>query len=381
MNPRLIGYAFAILGVLIISPDSALIRKVAMNPWGLLFWRGVGIFGVAAVLSLIWYRGGLVQYFRQTGKLGLAITVFFFISTCSFVYSALTINPIILLIVVALGPVSGALFSIVLLREPPRMAVWIAIGLSFVGMGLVVWGEMEANDGFARLAAGQGLLLPPWPSMLALFFVPTLLGLCFTLTRRIEQPNIWPSNALAGLLAIVIMPFFAPTLQIPAGVFWEFFFLIVGVSGFSFIFVTLAPRWISSAETSLSSCWKRFSARSGFGCSSDSSRSYTKSRAAPWLDWRSWWWLCRLCALRTNLKTRRLRPPQLNSVVKRRAQAGGISNTLTRNIKGGAVVWRGADKGQAERDVHAIGQAHVFYRDQALIVILRNNHVERALPG
>ena len=81
MNPRLIGYAFAILGVLIISPDSALIRKVAMNPWGLLFWRGVGIFGVAAVLSLIWYRGGLVQYFRQTGKLGLAITVFFFIST------------------------------------------------------------------------------------------------------------------------------------------------------------------------------------------------------------------------------------------------------------------------------------------------------------
>ena len=45
MNPRLIGYAFAILGVLIISPDSALIRKVAMDPWGLLFWRGLGIFG------------------------------------------------------------------------------------------------------------------------------------------------------------------------------------------------------------------------------------------------------------------------------------------------------------------------------------------------
>ena len=50
-----------------------------MNPWGLLFWRGLGIFGVAAVLSLIWYRGGLVQYFRQTGWLGLSITFFFFI--------------------------------------------------------------------------------------------------------------------------------------------------------------------------------------------------------------------------------------------------------------------------------------------------------------
>lgn len=251
MNPRLIGYAFAILGVLIISPDSALIRKVAMNPWGLLFWRGVGIFGVAAVLSLIWYRGGLIQYFRQTGWLGLSITVFFFISTCSFVYSALTINPIIVLICVALGPVSGALFSIVLLREPPRMAVWIAIGLSFIGMGFVVWGEMIAHDGFAKLQSGEGFILPPWPSLLALFFVPTLLGLCFTLTRKIQQPNIWPTNALAGLMAMVIMPFFAPTLEVPAGVFWEFTFLIIAVSGFSFIFVTLAPRWISSAETSL----------------------------------------------------------------------------------------------------------------------------------
>ena len=50
---------------------------------------------------------------------------------------------------------------------------------------------------------------------------------------------------------MVIMPFFAPTLEVPAGVFWEFAFLIIAVSGFSFIFVTLAPRWISSAETSL----------------------------------------------------------------------------------------------------------------------------------
>lgn len=251
MHPRLIGYAFAILGVLIISPDSALIRKVAMDPWGLLFWRGMGIFGVAAVLSVIWYRGRLLAYFRQTGWLGLAISLGFFISTCSFVYSATTINPIILLIVVALGPVSGAVFSIILLREPPRPAVWIAIALSFAGMGIVVVGEVLAHSGGAASGAGQGFSLPPWPSLLALFLVPTLLGLMFTLTRRIEQPNIWPSNAVAGLFAMALMPFIAPTLAIPAGVFWEFSFLIIAVSGLSFIFITLAPRFISSAETSL----------------------------------------------------------------------------------------------------------------------------------
>jgi len=251
MNPRLIGYFFAILGVLIISPDSALIRTVGMDPWNLLFWRGTGIFGVAFLLSVIWYRARLFGYFRQTGWLGLAISVFFFISTCSFVYAATTINPIILLIVVALGPVSGALFSIILLGEPPRMTVWIAIALSFMGMGIVVAGELQAHGGLDALAAGEGLNLPPWPSLLALFLVPTLLGLGFTLTRKIKQPNIWPSNALAGLLAMCVMPFLAPTLEIPSGVFWEFLFLIVAVSGLSFIFITLAPRWISSAETSL----------------------------------------------------------------------------------------------------------------------------------
>lgn len=251
MNPRIIGYGFAILGVLIISPDSALIRTVGMNPWNLLFWRGLGIFGVAAVLSVAWYRGKLWNYFVETGAIGILMAVFFFISTCSFVYSALTINPIILLIFVALGPVSGAVFSIILLKEPPRMAVWIAIGLSFIGMGFVVWGEMEQADMFTALAEGRELALPPWPSLLALFLVPTLLGLGFTLARMVKQPNIWPSNALAGLLALIIMPFFAPTLAIPSGVFWEFSFLIIFVSGFSFIFITLAPRFISSAETSL----------------------------------------------------------------------------------------------------------------------------------
>lgn len=251
MNPRFLGYGFAILGVLIISPDSALIRKVGMDPWNLLFWRGVGIFAVAAVLSLAWYRGKIWSYFVETGVTGLLVALFFFISTCSFVYSALTINPIIVLIVVALGPVSGAVFSIILLNEPPRLAVWLAIGLSFVGMGLVVWGEMEQADMFTALAEGQALALPPWPSLLALFLVPTLLGLGFTLTRKIKQPNIWPSNALAGIMAMIIMPFFAPTLAVPQGVLLEFGFLIIVVSGFSFIFITLAPRFISSAETSL----------------------------------------------------------------------------------------------------------------------------------
>ncbi|MAH88390.1 MAG: hypothetical protein CMF26_07295 [Kiloniella sp.] len=251
MNPRFLGYGFAVLGVSIISPDSALIRKVGMDPAALLFWRGFGIFVVSASLSVLWYRGRLWSYFTESGVLGLLIALFFFISTCSFVYSAVTLNPIILLIFVALGPVSGAVFSIILLREPPRPSVWIAIGLSFLGMAVVVGGEMHSAGTIAQLRAGEQPNLPGPLSILALIFVPTLLGLGFTLARKLKQPNIWPSNALAGVMAMAIMPFIAPSLTVPSGIFWEFWFLIIFVSGFSFILITLAPRFISSAETSL----------------------------------------------------------------------------------------------------------------------------------
>lgn len=251
MSPRFLGYGFAILGVLIISPDSALIRKVGMDPAALLFWRGFGIFVVSAVLSVLWYRGRLLSYFTESGVLGLLIALFFFISTCSFVYSAVTLNPIVLLIFVALGPVSGAVFSIILLNEPPRLAVWIAIGLSFLGMAIVVWGEMHGAGTLEQLRGGQRPNLPGPLSLLALILVPTLLGLGFTLARKLKQPNVWPSNALAGVTAMTIMPFIAPSLVVPSGIFWEFWFLVIFVSGVSFILITLAPKFISSAETSL----------------------------------------------------------------------------------------------------------------------------------
>ena len=187
MSPRFLGYGFAILGVLIISPDSALIRKVGMDPSALLFWRGFGIFVVSAALSVLWYRGRLWSYFTESGVLGLLIALFFFISTCSFVYSAVTLNPIILLIFVALGPVSGAVFSIILLNEPPRPAVWIAIGLSFLGMVIVVWGEKHGAGTLVQLRAGQRLNLPGPLSLLALILVPTLLGLGLTLARQSQR--------------------------------------------------------------------------------------------------------------------------------------------------------------------------------------------------
>ena len=47
------------------------------------------------------------------------------------------------------------------------------------------------------------------------------------------------------------MPFIAPSLAVPSGIFWEFWFLVIFVSGVSFILITLAPKFISSAETSL----------------------------------------------------------------------------------------------------------------------------------
>ena len=57
-------------------------------------------------------------------------------------------------------------------------------------------------------------------------------------------------------------------------------------------------------------------------------------------------------------------------------EAGGRRDALAGDVERGAVVDAGADDRQAERDVDALVEAEVLDRDQALVVVLRDDDVE-----
>ena len=61
LKSRTKGYLFGVLGVLILSPDTLLIRLVDTSPWTFLTWRG-GLMTIGMILVLgLSYRSKLLE--------------------------------------------------------------------------------------------------------------------------------------------------------------------------------------------------------------------------------------------------------------------------------------------------------------------------------
>src|SRR5271170_7302977 len=75
---------------------------------------------------------------------------------------------------------------------------------------------------------------------------------------------------------------------------------------------------------------------------------------------------------------RRRRAPR---VVDRRNHAARVGLAAPGDIVGGAVIGRGTDKRQPERDIHGAIKLQSLERDQALVVVHRDRRVEGELPG
>ena len=73
MSNHLKGILMSFIGVIILSPDSVLIRLADADSWTVLFWRGllmaIGVF----ILLLITYRSKTIKEFKKVGRGGLWI--------------------------------------------------------------------------------------------------------------------------------------------------------------------------------------------------------------------------------------------------------------------------------------------------------------------
>ena len=66
------GLALAVFGVLILTPDTLIMRLVGAEPWTTLFWRGVMMTVGFILLALIWYRGRAIAAVRAVGGIRVA---------------------------------------------------------------------------------------------------------------------------------------------------------------------------------------------------------------------------------------------------------------------------------------------------------------------
>ena len=62
------GIFITVAAVLIISPDSLIVRLLDLDHWTLLFWRGLLVSAGMIISLTVFYRSDTLQQFRKIGK-------------------------------------------------------------------------------------------------------------------------------------------------------------------------------------------------------------------------------------------------------------------------------------------------------------------------
>lgn len=235
------GLLITATGVLVLTPDSLLVRLIGLEPWDMVFWRGL----LTAIGLTLWlaayYRGETVARFRAVGRSGSAVAVLFALSTLFFIYALGRTTVANTLIIVSAAPLIAAVFSRVFLREAVRPRTWAAILVALAGIVILLSGSLED----ARSGAGS------LDGDLAAFGTALCMAGNFTILRRAKALNMVPAMALSGLLsAVTILPFAWPVALQPEQV-GPMLLLGLLVLPVSFGLMTLGPRYLPAPEVGL----------------------------------------------------------------------------------------------------------------------------------
>ena len=240
MTNHLKGLLMTIFAVVILSPDSVLIRLVEeasseIDSWTVLFWRG-SLYAVGvSLLVLIKYRSKTIAEFNNIGKGGLLIGLFSGISTGTFVFAIVYTSIANALVIISTGPIMIAIVAWFLLKEKSSLITWASMVIVFIGIYIVMSGSFGGKslvgDFFALITA-------------------VMMGFTFTLTRKYKDVNMVPVNAIGGLIAALIAFLMANQITVPAEVV-GYIIAMGAILSISFSLITIAPRYMPAAEVGM----------------------------------------------------------------------------------------------------------------------------------
>ncbi len=157
LEDRRKGLVLGLAGVVVLSPESLLIRLVAADRWTIVFWRGLLLaFGLLGV-SLIGSFAGVLRM----GKAGLLVAVLFGAQAVLFVTSITTTTVANTLVALSAAPLFAAIYERVLFRNPLSRRMWLIIAMAMVGIlvmfgGTIGGGRLSGNLAGLGAAAGYG---------------------------------------------------------------------------------------------------------------------------------------------------------------------------------------------------------------------------------
>jgi drug/metabolite transporter (DMT)-like permease len=230
------GLVIVVVGVLVLTPDTLLIRLIALDPWTVLVWRGLLQALGLTVLVACFYGRETPACFRAVGGRGYGAALLFALSTVLFVVALAHTSVANTLIIVASAPFFAALASRIFLGEGIARRTWIAIVVALSGIFLLAFESL-----------GSGSL---WGDLAALG-VAIAMGGNFTVIRHARAINMVPAMALSGLIVgLVALLVAEPAVLDRMQLVWM---LVMGlfVVPVSFALISLGPRYLPAAEVSL----------------------------------------------------------------------------------------------------------------------------------
>lgn len=236
ISPHTKGLIITTTGVLVLSPDSLLIRLVDASSWTIVFWRALLSSIGLAVFAALMSRRNAWGAFRSIGSAGLVVAVLFGAQLTLFVTSIANTNVANTLVVFATAPFFAAVFTRVFLREAVPRRVWISIGVATAAIALIFSSSL-----------GSGRLLGD----LAALGAAMALGAGLVVIRHSRQTNMMPAWSLGALLAAVAVIIPADPLSVDRGDFGILLLSGLIVLPVAFGLINIGPRYLPAPEAGL----------------------------------------------------------------------------------------------------------------------------------
>ena len=232
------GLLITVSGVLVITPDSLLVRLISADEWTILFWRGL-LSGIAILLALaIMQRSRFLPGLLAIGRMGLALAVMFSVGTVFFIISLEMTTVANTLFIVSTAPVFAAIMTSVFLHEAVSRRTWVTIAVTLIGVLIIATGSV---------GGGPGSLLG---DLAALVTAVSVAG-TFTVARRFRHVSMVPAMGISGLITALIATAISPPAALSQADTVYLAAMGLAVIPLSFSLMTIGPRYLPAPEVSL----------------------------------------------------------------------------------------------------------------------------------
>lgn len=230
------GYLITLLGVLWLSPDALVLRLIDADAFSIVAFRG-GLAVITLSLVLIWRDGrNALAKFLKGGWPMVIIGLVYAINSAAFVYAIEKTSVADVLVILAATPLVAAVLGWWLLNEIPSRMTALAIALGGLGVTISAVGGITGGSTIGIIAA---------------IVTTALLAAQFTMLRY------WPhvDNVAAVLAGSAVMGVIGFQLGDPLSLEGTslMFAMLLGLclTPIAYTLVTIGPRYLSSAEVSL----------------------------------------------------------------------------------------------------------------------------------